>query len=246
MSNILSIIAGPSGSGKSSSMRNLGPETVVLNTERKVLPFSERGIVNIPVETTAKMDSALERLHANGTFSVVVIDSFSEYVDILMHECKQKAKGYDVYSMFNSELFMFFQRLKSLKGKDVFVIGHPEILTDADGNRIQRLRVPGKINEGMIEKNSLCTFFCKTVRKADGKGVEYHFMTNTDGELPGKSPMDMYNADTEFLIDNDIKKIIQRFNVFYGRTDAAFCTPALPAPETELPAAKKQLPQKGA
>ena len=240
MLNILSIIAGPSGSGKSSSMRNLGPETVVLNTERKVLPFGERGIVNISVETTAKMDSALERLHANGTFRVVVIDSFSEYVDILMHECKQKAKGYDVYSMFNSELFMFFQRLKSLKGKDVFIIGHPEILTDADGNRIQRLRVPGKINEGMIEKNSVCTFFSKTIRRDDGKGVEYRFITNTDGELPSKTPMGMYNPDNEFLIDNDIKKVIERFNAYYGRTDAAFCNLAATEPAT-LPAPKKEL-----
>ena len=47
-------ICGPSGTGKSTSIRNLSPErTVILNTEQKALPF-RKGVdfkLNVPINS---------------------------------------------------------------------------------------------------------------------------------------------------------------------------------------------------
>ena len=210
--NLITIIGGGSGTGKSYSLRNLAGDAVVLNVERKMLPFQSKGLVNVPINSTFKLFEAINRLRDNDEFRTVIMDSFSEFCDILLAECKNKAKGFDVWNLYNTEIFNLFQALKSLKNKYVFVLGHTETLMDADGERIQRMKVKGRENEGMIEKNATCVFFSKTIRREDGKGVEYKFITNTDGYLPAKTPFGMFK---EFLIDNDVASIVKVYDSFY-------------------------------
>lgn len=211
--NLVSLIVGTSGAGKTYSLRNLGADAVVLNVERKMLPFQSKGITNVPVGSSHKLFEAIGRLRDNDKFRVVVIDSFSEWIDLLLAECKNKAKGYDVFNLYNTEIFNFFQALKSLDNKYVFVLGHTETLMDADGERIQRMKVKGKEHESMIEKNATCVFYSKTVRKTDGPGVDYRFITNTDGALPAKTPHGMF---ADFLIGNDVAAIVQAYDKFYN------------------------------
>lgn len=231
--NLLTIIGGGSGTGKSTSLRNLGKETVILNTERKELPFASNGITVVNIDSNTKMLSAIDKLgeEKNDHIKVVVVDSFSEWADLLLAECKNKFKGFDVWNAYNTGIFDFFNKLKNLKGKYVIVIGHTEILLDSDGDRIQRIKVKGKENEGTIEKHATCVFFSKTIRKESGKGVDYKFITNTDGELPAKTPMGMFKEEEEFFIDNDVKKIILRYEKFYGRTQSIFAPAAQAVPQ---------------
>lgn len=211
--NLISLISGTSGSGKSYSLRNLGKDTVVLNVERKMLPF-QGNITNVPIGSTFKLFEAINRLHNNDTYKNIVIDSFSEFTDLLLAECKHRAKGFDVWNLYNTEIYNLFQALKNVKNKYIFVIGHTEILTDSDGVRIERMKVKGREHEGMIEKNATCVFYSKTIRKQDGQGVDYKFITNTDGSLPAKTPFGMFN---EFLIDNDVAAIVKVFDTFYAQ-----------------------------
>ncbi|MGL4631558.1 MAG: AAA family ATPase [Leadbetterella sp.] len=210
--NILSIIAGNSGTGKTYSLRDLGAEATVLNVERKALPFKSKGIVNVPINSTFKLFDALNRLVSNKDFKVVVIDSFSEFCDLLLAECKTKAKGYDIWNLYNTEIFHFFQICKALENKYVFVLGHTETLIDADGERIQRMKVKGKENEGMIEKNATCVFYSKTIRKQDTQGVDYKLITNTDGYLPAKTPFGMFK---DFMIENNVGEIVKIYEQYY-------------------------------
>lgn len=210
--NLITIIGGSSGTGKSYSLRNLGKEAVVLNVERKMLPFQAKGLTNVPIGSTFKLFEAINRLRDNDEFRTIVLDSFSEFCDLLLAECKNKAKGFDVWNMYNTEIFNLFQALKSLNNKYVFVIGHTETLLDSDGERIQRIKVKAKEHEGMIEKNATCVFYSKTVRKTDGNGVDYRFITNTDGYLPAKTPFGMFK---NFLIDNDVAAITKVYDSFY-------------------------------
>ncbi|MDJ1472468.1 AAA family ATPase [Cytophagaceae bacterium DM2B3-1] len=210
--NLITIIGGGSGTGKSYSLHNLGKDAVVLNVERKMLPFQSKGLVNVPINSTFKLFEAINRLRDNDEFRIIILDSFSEFCDILLAECKNKAKGFDVWNLYNTEIFNLFQALKSLKNKYVFVVGHTETLMDSDGERIQRLKVKGKENEGMIEKNATCVFYSKTVRRQDGNGVDYKFITNTDGYLPAKTPFGMFK---DFLVENDLAAIVKVYDAFY-------------------------------
>jgi hypothetical protein len=69
---------------------------------------------------------------------------------------------------------------------------------------------------GKVEKFATCVFYADRKRKPNGKGVEYLFLTNTDGRYPAKTPMGMYNA---MHIENDISKVIGTYDKFYASTN---------------------------
>ncbi|MEJ1239592.1 AAA family ATPase [Chryseolinea sp. T2] len=214
--NLLTLIVGMPSSGKSTSFRNLGPETVMYNTEKKILPFRNKGIKQVSADTVNDL------LHKLGQFkgskypeiTNIVIDSFSDYSDMLMAECKARYKGFDVYNAYNSKVYELFQVLKAIENKFIFLTGHPEILQDAEANTIFRMAIRGKEYEGKVEKFATCVFYSDPRRKPNGKGVEYWFLTNTDGRFPAKTPMGMFQ---DLHIDNDVARIIEVYRSFYAQ-----------------------------
>jgi hypothetical protein len=74
------------------------------------------------------------------------------------------------------------------------------------------MAICGKEHEGKVEKFATCVFYSDPKRKQNGRGVEYLFLTNTDGRYPAKTPMGMFN---QMHIDNDIQKVIEVYKNFY-------------------------------
>ena len=218
--NLLSFIVGMPSTGKTTSFRNLGPETVMYNTEKKMLPFQNKGI---RLASTDSVNDLLERLrkfkgNKYPEITTIVIDSFSDYSDMIMAECKAKHKGFEVYNAYNTKVYELFQVLKSIENKYIFLTGHPEVLQDADGNTIFRMAIRGKEHEGKVEKFATCVFYSDPKRKENGKGVEYRFLTNTDGRYPAKTPMGMFS---EMHVENDIRRVIEVYKSFYSETTAS-------------------------
>lgn len=202
--------------GKTTAFRNLGAETVMYNTEKKVLPFKNKGIKLVPTESVSDLIQKLGRFKGNAYPQItnVIIDSLSDYSDMIMAECKAKHKGFEVYNAYNTKIYELFQALKAIENKYIFLTGHPEILQDADGNSIFRMAIRGKEHEGKVEKFATCVFYSDPKRKQNGRGVEYLFLTNTDGRYPAKTPMAMFN---QMHIDNDIQKVIEVYKSFYAQ-----------------------------
>lgn len=233
--NLLTMIVGNPSTGKTTSLRNLNDKTIILNFEKKALPFPLNGIINFPMEprgrTVGKAGSrggppmsaldytnyVLDNLKGSDKFEVVVIDSFSAFTDMLLAECKSKYKGFDVFNHYNSGIYEFFQRLKSLDNKFVFVISHIEYLQDAEGNMIIRSKIKGKEWQGLVEKEATCVLYSRYVKKSTGQGVIYQFVTNADGYLPGKTPLGMFDSEKELYIPNDLSQVIQRFRDYYQK-----------------------------
>jgi hypothetical protein len=203
--------------GKTTSFRNLGPETVLYNTEKKMLPFKNKGI---RMATASSVDELISKLKKfadpkwGASIENIIVDSFSDFADMLMAECRMKHKGFDVFNAYNGKIYEFFQALKTLEGKYVFLTGHPETLQDADGNVIYRMSVKGKEWEGRVEKVATCVLYADPQRKANGKGVEYRFLTNTDGRYPAKTPMEMFKT---MHIGNDVAEIVKVYKSFYAQ-----------------------------
>lgn len=236
--NLLTMIVGNPSTGKTTSLRKLGDKTIILNYERKELPFLSRGIVNFPMgpkpavpATQGKKGSAamssldytnhiLDNLRNSEKFQIVIIDSFSAFTDMLLAECKAKYKGFDVFNHYNSGVYEFFQKLKTLENKFVFVISHVEYLQDADGNSVVRAKTKGNEWSGCLEKEATCVFYSRYLKKSTGHGVVYQFVTNSDGYLPGKTPLGMFDADKELYIPNDLAAVIERFKDYYQLDDA--------------------------
>ncbi|MBY5950525.1 ATP-binding protein [Algoriphagus marincola] len=231
--NLLTMIVGNPSTGKTTSLRNLDERTIILNYEKKALPFPSNGIVNFPMgpkpsvprkdgkpgqASMSAMDYTtyiLDNLKNSEKFDIVVIDSFSAFTDMLLAECKSKYKGFDVFNHYNSGIYEFFQHLKSLENKLVFVISHIEYLQDAEGTMIIRSKIKGKEWEGLVEKEATCVLYSRYVKKPTGKGVFYQFVTNSDGYLPGKTPLGMFDQEKELYIPNDLAQVIQRYRAYY-------------------------------
>lgn len=216
--NLLSLIVGMPSTGKTTSFRNLGPETVMYNTEKKMPPFRNKGIKLVSTDSVAELLSKLAcyRNNAYPQIRNIIIDSFSDYSDLIMAECKARYKGFEVYNAYNTKVWELFQALKAIDNKYIFLTGHPEILQDAEGQSIYRMAVRGKEYEGKVEKFATCVFYSDPKRRPNGKGVEYLFLTNTDGRYPAKTPMGMFES---MHIENDIAKVIEVYNRFYSSTE---------------------------
>lgn len=231
--NLLTMIVGNPSTGKTTSLRNLNERTIILNYERKALPFPSNGVINFPMGPRPKVAekegkrshpsmSALEYTHyildnlsSSDKFDVVVVDSFSAFTDMLLAECKEKYKGFDVFNHYNSGIYEFFQKLKALDNKFVFVISHVEYLQDAEGGMIIRAKTKGNEWSGSVEKEATCVLYSRYVKKPTGIGVYYQFVTNSDGYLPGKTPLGMFDSDKELYIPNDLNNVIQRYREYY-------------------------------
>lgn len=231
--NIVTLIVGNPSTGKTTSLRNLGPETFIINAELKPMPFRANGSVNYHLgvrdATPAKGDRpaiptmsvkehmwfTLDSLRNSDKYTNIVIDSFSSFTDAILAECKLKFKGYDIWNAYNSIIYDFFQKLKNLPNKLIFVIAHIEYLQDADGNTVIRTKAKGKEWEGLVEKEVTCVLYSRIQKKETGNSVDYQFVTNSDGYLPGKTPMDMYNPETEIYIPNDIAEVSARYRDYY-------------------------------
>jgi hypothetical protein len=164
--NIVTLIVGNPSTGKTTSLRNLGAESFIVNVESKPLPFRATSAVNYPLgvrpATPAKGDRPalpamsvkehmwfiIESIKTSDRYKVVVVDSFSAFTDKVLAECKNKYKGYDIWNSYNSIIFEFFEKLKEIPNKFIFVISHIEYLQDADGNTVIRTKAKGKEWEG--------------------------------------------------------------------------------------------------
>ncbi len=210
--NAVSIITGDSGTGKTTSCRNLGRDTVLLNVERKALPFKPKGIINQSVENMEELYRNLDRLTVTEKVKTVVIDSFSDISDMVYAACKQRYKGFDIFSNYNSIIYDLFQRIKRLKVDYVFVIAHNELLMDSNGRPIRRVKVRGKEFEGFLERYATCLFCAIPFIDDTSKKVQYKFLCQTDGSYSAKTPMDMFGTD---WIDNDLAQIVEVYDDFY-------------------------------
>ena len=86
MSKAIIGIVGSSGTGKSTSLRNLSPDkTHIIDLERKGLPFPNAGKFKVTSCSNIKeFDKALDTALADEKCEVIVIESFTKYTETLI------------------------------------------------------------------------------------------------------------------------------------------------------------------
>lgn len=203
------LIEGPSGRGKSSSFRNLIPEeTLIINAERKALPF--RGANRFRQErpkTLKELFEILNKYKTSKKLKVLAIDSLSAVADMIDHEMGIIYSGYDIWRKYSEKLYEMFKILKEYNDNGIFVVltGHDETISGDNGEVPQkRLKIKGKQWEGIVEKEFDIVLWAN-VTVVDEKNVRYTFKTQTNGIIPAKSPAGMLPLE----IDNDLQMVIE-------------------------------------
>jgi hypothetical protein len=209
------LVLGPSGRGKSFSLRNL-PEkfTLIMNHERKTLPFKGHAKFNekrpLNVQDTFK---ALDEALADKNVRILVIESLSAFLEMQLAEARVLKKGWDVFTLYNERLYSLFERIRQFNdaGKHVIVISHDEIDdNELTGDIHVSAKVKGKEWKGAVEKEFDIVLHAE-MEVDENKVPHYKFRTQTDGVVPAKAPFEMFDS---IMIENDMAKVLKAVSVY--------------------------------
>lgn len=213
------LIIGDSGTGKSTSIRNLVPhETFIINVINKNLPFrgalknyTKRNKDN-PDGNTYSTDNPLKIIEIlNGISSSkphiknIIIDDFGY---VIMNDFMKKAlvKGYDKFTEIAKSFSEILNAIKNLRD-DIFCVAMMHIETDKQG-KTKPKTVGNMIDQYVCIEGNFTHVFHTIV--SDGK---YRLITNNDGVHMAKNPLGMFK---DLYIDNDLSLIKEKMNKYYN------------------------------
>ena len=199
------LIIGNSGTGKSTSMRNLPTDkTGIIRVVKKRLPFKEGGFKIVDTDSYAKIQHTL----AVSKSPIIVIDDV-QY--LLANEFMGKAteKGYEKFTILAKNFWELLNAIDALPdNKTVYLLSHLE----NDGER-EKFKTIGKMLDEKITIEGLFTIVLKTeVKNGQPESEKYFFSTRNSGKDTVKSPMGLFDDD---LIPNDLAMVDQRIREFY-------------------------------
>lgn len=220
-------IVGESGTGKSTSLRNLNPEeTFIISTTGKPLPFRAWKKKYIPIKiegknvsgnyyVSSKWDQILKILQIIDkmmpNIKQVIIDDF-QYV--LSYEFVDRATevGYTKFSELAQhamEILRYSEKMRE-DCKMVFLT-HSENVGDNVNPKFV-IKTVGKLLSEKVTLEGLFTYiFFTKVSEGDSGRMEYKLITNNDGTCVAKTSFGMFE---DLEIDNDLNEIIHVIDAY--------------------------------
>ncbi len=193
------LVLGASGSGKSTSMRNMGGDVGVFNVASKALPFRRK----LKVINTNDYNKICRVLTENSLKKYVIDDS--QYLMAFEQLARAKETGFQKYT----DMGLHFANLvntainQTTHDTIVYFLHHVE----KDENGFTKAKTVGKLIDNWITLEGLfpIVLLCWT----DGK--QHKFITQSDGFTTAKSPMDMFPTE----IDNDLAFVDKTIREYY-------------------------------
>lgn len=220
-------IVGESGTGKSTSLRNLNPEeTFIISTTGKPLPFKgykkkyvpmkiEGKIVTGNYYVSSKWDQILKILQIIDkmmpNIKQVIVD---DYQYVLSYEFVDRATeiGYTKFSELAQhamEILRYSEKMRE-DCKMIFLT-HSENVGDMVNPKYV-IKTVGKLLSEKVTLEGLFTyiFFTKVSEGENGR-MQYKLITNNDGSCVAKTSLGMFE---ELEIDNDLAEIIKVIDLY--------------------------------
>lgn len=203
-------LVGPSGHGKTYALRNMDSQSCgFINLEGKPLPFPNKfKHYNIPNNWQETYQTLIDYAK-NPEIKVVVLDSFSAYIDSLLGTARAKYKNFDIWNYYNDEIGRLLIGLIKKYPKDIIITAHTTS-PDSDNGSLQKISVKGsEWNKAGIEHVFTIVLFAD-VKVIEGKR-KYVFTFNSDGNTTAKTPPMFLTEDEEFA-ENDANAFLVRIN----------------------------------
>lgn len=218
MSNT-SIIMGESGTGKSTSIRNLNPkETFIINVLNKPLPFrgyKKNYTMVSPDGTTGNyytsdiyehIELVIKKINAKRSdVKTLIIDDF-QYLMANEYMSRALERGYDKFSEIGKHAHDLLKLLPTLREDlDVFILTHSE--PNESGK--MKIKTIGKMLDEKITIEGMYSMVLQT-ELVNG---DYHFITQGDSRHIAKSPMGMFEQRN---IPNDLAFVKEKMANYYN------------------------------
>lgn len=222
-------VVGESGTGKTTSLRNLNPEeTFIISVTGKPLPLRNYRKKYIPLKVngkevtgnyyvSSKWDQILTVLQIVNKklpqIKQVVIDDF-QYV--LSYEFVDRATevGYGKFSELAQHAMEILRYAEQMREDcKIIILTHSENVGDNINPKFV-IKTVGKLLSEKVTLEGLFTyiFFTKVTEGDDGK-MQYKFITNNDGTCCAKTSFGMFD---QLEIDNDLNEIIKVIDEYNG------------------------------
>lgn len=214
------IIMGNSGTGKSTSGRNLDPEKCLwIQVIKKRLPFpaknwkpwdgKEKTGSIACTDNSRAICQAIERAKSNGK-QIVIVDDF-QYLMANEFMNRSAEKGYDKFTEIARHAWDVMQSTLAVDDDvRVYILTHTQ--TDEYGQNA-KMKTIGKMLDEKVVLEGMFTIVLKSLRTDDG----YFFATQNDGSDTVKSPMGMFPAE---MVDNDLAAVDAKICEYYGIGEA--------------------------
>lgn len=205
------LILGSSGTGKSTSIRNLNPdETFIIKAVEKQLPFKKSETLynseNKNIFTTQKINSVLsmlDRIEKNSKVKTLIIDDFN-YLLTFGYKEKAVEKGYQKFETLAFGIIDIFSKIDTMRNDlIVYVMAHTQ--KDQDGKL--SMKTIGKFLDDKVVIEGLFSM----VILALGSEGDYKFKVN--GIDPAKTPIEMFVTDE---IENDLTLINKAIKEYFN------------------------------
>lgn len=212
MANVTMILA-QSGSGKSTSIRNLDPkDTMVIKVVDKPFPFRSKSWKKFDKKTKegsyivtddyAVINSVFNKIGEINK-KIIVIDD-SQYLMSNEFMKRSSEKGFDKFTEIGKKYWEMLRNASNLpEDIRVYILSHTE---EKDGKT--KIKTIGNLLDDKITLEGLVTIVL-------GCGVEngkHFFTTQNNGSNTEKSPIGMFE---EYRIDNDLKIVDDAICEYY-------------------------------
>jgi len=203
------LLMGKSGSGKSASLRNVKSKWLVVNVNKKPLPFKKNENLFIyNSDEYIKIKNALNMCKDKDIHSAVIDDAGYLLTSKFMLGHRQ-AKGNSQFDLYNEIADNFYSLIRFITDElpedmNVYVVMHEE-KNDMGESKPKTI---GKLLDDKVCVEGMFTIVLHAM-KLDNK---YVFATNTDGLDVTKSPIGMFS---ETYIDNDLELVDNTIREYY-------------------------------
>lgn len=206
------MVLGESGTGKSTSMRNMDPaKTLLIQSIRKPLPFRSpdwkpiiKGTQAGNIFVTDQFDQIMN-IMAKTHREIIVIDDF-QYILANEFMRRSQEKGFEKFTEIGRHAWEILSLASQLAdNKRVYILSHTE--SDQMGNT--KCKTIGRMLDEKITIEGMFTIVLRTLVQDQ----QYKFSTQNNGSDTVKSPMGMFS---ESLIDNDLEAVDSAICEYYG------------------------------